>query len=142
MDRSELERLDDEGISTWDRHDPEAFAGLLADDFVLEDWTVPEPIRTKEGARKYVSAWFTAFPDMSLRRLDRVVDTDSVAGEVEFTGTNSGPLAMGGMELPATNKTVRGRGTYFVKVRDGKITEFRAHPDAAGMMMQLGLIPG
>ena len=34
-----------------------------------------------------------------------------------------------------------GRGSYFVKVRDGKLTEFSTHPDAAGMMAQLGLLP-
>jgi hypothetical protein len=45
------------------------------------------------------------------------------------------------MEMPPTNKTIQGRGTYFVRVNDdGRIVEFRAHPDAAGMMMQLGLM--
>jgi predicted ester cyclase len=141
MDRAELERLDDEGIGSWDRHDADAFVNLLASDFVLTDWTVPEPIRDKNGARAYVNAWFTAFPDISLKRLDRLIDGNSVAGELEFTGTNTGTMAMGGMEMPPTNKTIQGRGTYFVRVNDeGKIVEFRAHPDAAGMMMQLGMM--
>ena len=29
MDRAELERLDDEGIGSWDRHDADAFVNLL-----------------------------------------------------------------------------------------------------------------
>ena len=48
VDRAELERLDDEGIA-WDRHDADAFVNLMADDFVLQDWTVPEPIRDNLG---------------------------------------------------------------------------------------------
>lgn len=32
------------------------------------------------------------------------------------------------------------RGTCFMKCENGKITEFHTHPDAAGMMMQLGLM--
>jgi hypothetical protein len=48
---------------------------------------------------------------------------------------------MGGMEAPPTSRRVVGHGAYFVKVRDGKVVEFSAHPDAAGMMMQLGLLP-
>jgi len=36
---------------------------------------------------------------------------------------------------------VVGRGSYIGRVKDGKIIEFRSHPDAAGMMMQLGLMP-
>lgn len=30
---------------------------------------------------------------------------------------------------------------YIARVRDGKIVEFRSHPDVAGVMMQLGLVP-
>jgi hypothetical protein len=37
---------------------------------------------------------------------------------------------------------VVGRGAYFVRVRDGKVVEFSSHPDAAGLMVQLGLMPG
>ncbi len=48
---------------------------------------------------------------------------------------------MGGMELPPTGRGITGRGSYIAKVRDGKIVEFRSHPDVAGMMMQLGLMP-
>jgi hypothetical protein len=39
MSKEELERLDDQGIGSWDSHDAEAFVGMLADDFVLRDWT-------------------------------------------------------------------------------------------------------
>jgi predicted ester cyclase len=141
MLKEELERLDDVGIGSWDSHKPEVFADLFADDFVLEDITVPAPIRTKEGAEAYVQSWLTAFPDIHVRRTNRVIGEDSIAGELEFTGTNLGPLAMGDMTLPPTSKTVVGRGAYFVRVRDGKIVEFHSHPDAAGMMVQLGLMP-
>ena len=50
-------------------------------------------------------------------------------------------MAMGGMEIPPTGKSAQGRGSYIARVKDGKIVEFRSHPDAAGVMMQLGLMP-
>jgi predicted ester cyclase len=71
----------------------------------------------------------------------RVVGEDAVAAEVEFTGTNRGALSMGGRQMPPTQKSVVGRGAYFVTIRDGKMTEFSTHPDTAGMMTQLGLLP-
>jgi steroid delta-isomerase-like uncharacterized protein len=142
MTREEIEKLDDIGISSWDSHDPEAFVSILADDFVLRDWTMAEPIRDKDGARAYVNAWITAFPDIRVTRHNRVVGDDAVAAEVEFTGTNTGPMVMGGMEMPPTGKSVVGRGTYIARVKDGKVVEFSSHPDAAGMMMQMGLMPG
>lgn len=141
MSKEDLERLDDLGMASWDNHKPDAFAELFADEFVLKDLTVPEPIRTRNGAEAYVEAWITAFPDLRVRTTNRVIGEDSVAAEVEFTGTNTGPLVMGGMELPPTGKSVVGHGAYFVHVKDGRVVEFSAHPDAAGMMMQLGLMP-
>jgi predicted ester cyclase len=141
MAKEDLERIDDQGMSAWDSHDADAWVNLLADDFVLTDWTMPEPIRDKEEARQYFKAWVTAFPDMRLKQTTRIVGEDAVAAEVEFMGTNTGPMVMAGREIPPTNKGVIGKGTYFAHIRGGKVTEFNAHPDVAGMMMQLGFMP-
>ncbi len=141
MSREELERIDDEGLAAWDSHDPDAFAAILADEFVWRDVTMPEPITTKEGARQYVQGWVTAFPDMKTTRVNRIIGDDAVAAEIEFTGTNTGPMSMGGMEIPPTGRSVVGKGSYFAWVKDGKVVEFSSHPDVAGVMMQLGLVP-
>jgi predicted ester cyclase len=142
MTKEDLERLDSAGMAAWDSHDIEAWVNLFADDFIWTDWTLPEPIRDKEGARNYFRAWIEAFPDMRAHQIRRIVGDDSVAAEIEFTATNSGPLRMGGNELPATNRKVVGRGTYFAREQGGKVVEFHSHPDVAGMMMQLGMMPG
>jgi len=141
MTRDEIIALDDRGMTAWDAHDTATFTSLFADDFEYVDDGLPTPMRSVDEIRDYMEAWYRAFPDMRARELNRVVDEDSVAAEVEFTGTNSGPLSMGGMEIPATGRSVKAKGTYFAKARDGRITEFHAHPDLAGMMMQLGLMP-
>jgi predicted ester cyclase len=141
MSREEIERLDDEGMSAWDQHDPQAWAEQFADEFVLTDWLMPDPITTKEGVRGYMEAWLGAFPDMRVKQVDRVANEDAVAGVVEFTGTNTGSMVMGGNEIPPTNKSVVGHGTYLARVKNGKVVRFDSHPDAAGIMMQLGLVP-
>ena len=48
------------------------------------------------------------------------------------------PFKLGKYEI----QSVLGKGAYFARVEDGKIVEFSSHPDAAGMMVQLGLMPG
>ncbi len=141
MSREEIERLDDQGMAAWDGHDAEAFASLFADQFVVNDVAAPEPITTKDGVRQYAQAWFTAFPDMSVKQMNRVVGEDAVAAEVQFTGTNTGPMVMAGKEIPPTGKPAVGKGTYFARVKGGKIVEFNSYPDIAGMMMQLGFMP-
>lgn len=140
MTREEIAALDDKGMSAWDSHDTEGFAALFAEDFTYTDDSVPEPMHSMGQLRDYMKTWYTAFPDMRATETNRVIGDDSVAAEIEFTGTNAGPLAMGGQEIPATGRTVRAHGTYFARAQDGRITEFHAHPDVAGMMMQLGLM--
>jgi len=78
---------------------------------------------------------------MSVKQANRVASDDAVAAEVQFTGTNSGPMMMAGKEIPPTGKSVIGRGAYFARVQDGKVVEFNSYPDIAGMMMQLGFMP-
>jgi len=140
MTKDDLIALDDRGMTAWDNHDTSGFAALFADDFIYVDDTLPAPLRSADAVRAYMEGWYTAFPDMHAKELNRVVGEDSVAVEVEFTGTNTGPLSMGGQEIPATGRSITGHGTYFAKATDGRITEFHAHPDIAGMMTQLGLM--
>lgn len=140
MSRAEVEQLDDRGMAAWDQHDAAAFTALLADEFTFSDVMAPEPFRSREQVQAYMETWFTAFPDMRVKTASRVVTEDQVAAEVEFTGTNTGPLRMGDQEIPATGKLVFGTGTYFASIKDGKFVSFRAHPDVASMMEQL--MPG
>jgi steroid delta-isomerase-like uncharacterized protein len=141
MSKQEVERLDEQGMSAWDGHDADAFVAIFADEFVINDVASSESITSKDAARAYAQAWFTAFPDMSLKQMNRVVSDDSVAAEVQFMGTNTGPMMMGGKEIPPTGKAVVGKGTYFARVKDGKAVEFNSYPDIAGLMMQLGFMP-
>ena len=86
--------------------------------------------------------WLKGFPDLSIKILNTIVTTDSVAVEIEFSGKNTGPLKMGDApEIPATNKkVVNSKGSYFVWVKDGKFTEVHTYPDLLGVMAQLGLL--
>jgi predicted ester cyclase len=78
---------------------------------------------------------------MSVKQTNRVVSDEAVAAEVQFTGTNTGPMMMAGKDIPPTGKSVVGKGTYFARVKGGKVVEFNSYPDMAGMMMQLGFMP-
>jgi predicted ester cyclase len=142
VDRSEIERVDDETLGAWSAQDLEGLLKHFANDAVWNDAGLAEPLRGTGAIRAYVQGWFTAFPDIALTRTNRVIDGQQVAVELEFRGTNTGPMILGVAEVPPTGRAVTGRGAYFARVRQGKVVEFSSHPDRAGMMMQLGLIPG
>ena len=136
-------KLDEEDIAAWNAHDVDRLLAVLSDDIVWHDVGSPQPFSGKEAVRQYVQGWFSAFPDIKITVTNRLVTEDQVAAEVGFTGTNSGPLelAPGAPPIPATKKMVNGKGTYFVRIKNGKAAEVHTYPDAAGMMMQLGLMP-
>lgn len=135
-------KLDDEEIAAWNAHDVERAVAVFPDEIVWLDTGNPQPLKGKDALRQYLSAWFTAFPNIKITIKNRVATEDQVAAELEFVGTNAGSLQFGpGPALPATGKTVNGRGTYFVRFKNGKPVEVHSYPDAAGMMMQLGLMP-
>ena len=136
-------KLDEEEIAAWNAHDAERAAAIFPENVVWIDTGSPQPLQGKDAIRQYLQGWFTAFPDIKLTVKNRVVTEDQVAAELEFVGTNNGPLQFGPgtPALPATGRIVNGRGTYFVRFKNGKPVEVHSYPDAAGMMMQLGLMP-
>jgi SnoaL-like domain len=104
-----LERLDDARLATWDTHRPDAFVDMFADDFVIRDTSIAAPITTREGAHDYLRKWIAAFPAMRIRRTSRVVDDESVAGEVEMIGTNTGPIELGPTQVPSAARRLLDR---------------------------------
>jgi len=138
-------RLDDAMRAAWNSHDVGKFLAICDDTIIWRDVASPEPYRGKEGARQFMNGWMTAMPDLNYREKNRLVTEDAVAVEFEFSGTNSGPIqiAPGAPAIPATGKKVNAaKGTYFGRIRGGKWVEFSSYPDIAGLMMQLGLMPG
>jgi steroid delta-isomerase-like uncharacterized protein len=135
-------KYDEEEIAAWNAHDVERAAAVFADDIVWIDTGSPQPMHGKDALRQYLQGWFSAFPDIKITVTNRVVTEDGVASELDFTGTNNGDLQLApGATIPATGKKVNGKGTYFVRFKDGKPVEVHSYPDLAGMMMQLGLMP-
>lgn len=136
-------KLDEEFMASWNAHDADQALAILSDEVVWQDVSNPEPLRSKAAIRQYMQSWFTAFPDLQAVLKNRVVTEDQVAAEVAFTGTNSGPLAMapGAPAMPATGKEVKGKGVYFIRIKDGRAVEVHTYPDVAGLMVQLGMMP-
>jgi steroid delta-isomerase-like uncharacterized protein len=133
---------DEEEIAAWNAHDVDRALAVFPDEVVWHDVSSPQPFPGKDAIRQYLQGWFSAFPDIKITVTNRVVTEDYVAAELDFLGTNTGALQLApGASIPATGKTVHGKGTYFVHFKDGKPVEVRSYPDLAGMMMQLGLMP-
>ena len=142
MTIQEVVKLNDDVLNAWKKHDTQRFLSLCTDRVIWRDTGSPHDYTGRDGAKKYFETWLTAFPDFTLDVKKTIVGENSIAGELEFSGTNNGPLQMeDAPEIPATHKKVTAnRCSYLAWFKDGKVTEVHTYPDLAGMMAELGLI--
>ena len=119
MTSNEVLKLHNEVMDSWNRHDTKKFLTYVDEKIVWHDLASPEPLKGKSGAEEFFNSWKTAFPDFKLRVQNVVISEDHIAVELEFSGTNNGPLKFGDQpEIHATNKRVTNKGCYFAKVKN------------------------
>jgi steroid delta-isomerase-like uncharacterized protein len=93
---------------------------------------------TPQESTANARAWRQAFPDAKGTITSKIIDGNKGAAEITWRGTNRGSL-MGG---PATGKSVTVRAVVVLDTDGNKITRVAHHIDVAGMMAQLGAMPG
>jgi steroid delta-isomerase-like uncharacterized protein len=142
MNANDVIKLNEEVIKSWNAHDTVKFLTYCDQNITWTDVAVPQPYRGKEGAGKFFDTWLKAFPDLKIKVINTIATPDSIAVELEFSGTNTGQLKMSDMPgIPATNKKViASKGAYLGWIKDGKFVRVNTYPDMAGMMAQLGLL--
>jgi predicted ester cyclase len=85
-----------------------------------------------------VRAYRVAFPDLRIEIEREVADHDHVVQYGFISGTHGGTF----IGQPATGKTARFAYMDMHRIVDGMIVESWHVEDIAGMMYQLGLMPG
>src|SRR5436190_17038607 len=130
----------DAAVATFNAHDEAAIRALYADDAVFE---VPGDVRVEgaDACLEYTMVWQRAFPDAKLTVLNEVIAGDTAVHEFTFEGTHAGTLAGPAGEIPATNRSLVGRGVEVIRVADGKIAAFHLYYDQVQILTQLGLMP-
>jgi steroid delta-isomerase-like uncharacterized protein len=115
----------------WNAHD--------AEDAVLYDVALPEPLRGRAAIRDSVAGYIAAFPDFHVEDLgEPIVSGNRVAQEWKVTGTNDGEL----MGMPPTGKSATTFGCGTAEFGDdGLIHRAGNYWNAAALMQQLGVAP-
>lgn len=122
------------------RGDATGYAAAFAEDATLVDPLFPDGLRGREAIQAATEAMVKTFPDLSATLRSIVESGNRAAVEATYRGTNDGPLAMPGGELPPTGRGVNIELCEVLEVGDdGLILHDRAYMDVAGFMQQLGL---
>jgi steroid delta-isomerase-like uncharacterized protein len=119
---------------------PDAFADLLADDYVLHNAAAPQqdqqPGFTDDIAR--LQTWLTTFPDLHIA-IEKIISAeDTVVGSNVWTGTQEGPFPQWG--APATGRPMSRESIIIWRVECGLIAESWIVQDNLTMLRQLGII--
>jgi predicted ester cyclase len=127
-------------LEAFNAHDEERIRELTAENAVLE---APGDVRVdgREASTAYAMAWLNAFPDARITVADELVAGDWVVQEFVFEGTHGAPLATPLGEVPATNRSVRGRGVQILRFDGDMVVDTRLYFDQVQVMTQLGLMP-
>jgi len=137
---ADLKNLANDVYATISKRDLEGFLDYIADDVIEhEPPPVPEPLPGKAGIRQWFELLFAAFPDVTMTPEDLIVDDLKVAARVRLQGTHRGEF----MGIPATGKSIDVELIDIVRVNSNdKVVEHWGIVDDAGMMQQLGVMPG
>lgn len=111
---------------------------ILARDYVHHDPATAELGSGREGLEQMVTFYRQAFPDFSVRLDDQITTEDKVVERWTGQGTHKGAL----MGIPATGKKITASGISIHRLTGGKIAETWTIFDTAGMLRQLGVVPG
>ena len=87
-----------------------------------------------EGVRRFFQSFRDAFPDVTVRVDDVVVEGDRAAVATTIEGTHTGEL----LGMAPTGRRVSVTGIDLVRVAGGRIVEHRGLTDTVGLLRQLG----
>jgi ketosteroid isomerase-like protein len=130
----------EQGTQTFNAHDLDGFAAVLADDVVFQ---APGGIRGegKAACTEFFGSWFGAFSDAHVEVHDLHFADDVAVEEGTFTGTHDGVLHTPSGDIPPTSRPVRVGYIQVLRFRDGKHTSLNLMFDRLQILEQLALVP-
>ena len=128
------------GTDTFNAHDIDGFAAVLADDVVFQ---APGGMRGqgKPACVEFYGGWLSAFPDGHVEVHDVHFVDDVAVEEGTFSGTHNGVLHALTGDMPPTGRSVSLGYIQVLRFCNGKHVSFNLMFDRLAMLEQLGLIP-
>jgi steroid delta-isomerase-like uncharacterized protein len=96
------------------------------------------PPMPREGHEAFARAFYAAFPDLRHEIQDVFAAGDRIAVRFVLHGTHTAPF----FGIPATNRAVSVAANVLMQVADGRIARLAGIFDEAGLLRQLGILPG
>jgi steroid delta-isomerase-like uncharacterized protein len=122
--------------------DWKTYRQLLTDDAVYEEEATGRRVVGAGEIIKTVEPWRRAFPDLDEKVNDMVATRDALVVEVEWSGTNSGPLAGPFGTISPTGRFGRLPAVLLYRFEGDRIREIRHYFDLLTLLAQAGVPTG
>lgn len=122
--------------SKWDE-----WKSSLANDVIYEEVATHARVKGADEYLKIVQRWKRAFPDLKATVLDTFTAGDKVVAEVEWEGTQTGPLDGPFGTIAPTNKRGLIKALIFATVKNDRVIELHHYFDMMTMLANLGIAP-
>ena len=128
------------GTDTFNAHDLDGFAAVLADDVVF---TAPGGMHGagRDACVEFYAGWMQAFGDAHVDVASVHFAGDVAVEEGAFTGTHDGVLHTPAGDIPPTGRPVAIDYIQVLRFRDAEHVSFNLMFDRLLMLEQLGLVP-
>ena len=128
-----------ESIEAYNAGDFDRLRSLLADDFFEEELATQRRLEGADARVEAAKTWRQTFPDERGTITGAYTSGNTVAIELTWEGTQSGPMATpDGQELAASNKPINVESVEVIEVEDGKIKVLRHYFDLMTLLQQIG----
>ena len=141
MSGSDVTQLAADFIDAFNRADWPRFQAHMAPEVVYQETGT---LRRVQGHERYVElcqGWKQALPDVTGTIERSIASGSTVAQELTWRGTHTGPLLGPGGTLPATGKRVQVQASFWLTFQGGRVTEAHHHLDVLSLLQQLGMLP-
>jgi steroid delta-isomerase-like uncharacterized protein len=128
-----------ESVESYNAGDFDRLRSLLADDFYEEELATQRRLEGADARVEAAQTWKRAFPDERGTITGAYTSGNTVAIELTWEGTQSGPMATpDGQELPPSNKRITVKSVEVIEIEDGKIKVLRHYFDLMTLLQQIG----
>ena len=136
MTRSEISDMIARFQDSWNRRDLDAVVAFHTDDCVVDSPVAGGQARGREAISRSYEAFFHAFPDLTIKYDEPLIDGDRVVLITRISGTDRG----GFMGLQPTGRFVDFPCVLLYDLENGLIVRERRIYDFTGLSVQVGAI--
>lgn len=128
-------------ITAFNVNDWDGVRALCAPGYVYDETGTGRRLTDLDQVIDALKGWKAALPDCTGEVLRVVGEGDTIAMEIRWTGTQTGPMPVGDAVLPPSGRKIDVLGTMWQRWQGDQMIEERNHLDVLTMLGQLGALP-